>query len=126
MEPTRDWILCDSEKRKTDFLADAVGRLGLERVRTVWGRADILLQSEPVDTVVSRAVGPVERIYGWISKCSTWNRLLLLKGPNWAQEWQTFIDYSGGKPPLRVEKEWKYEVGPESKSRTLVFLTRTN
>ena len=34
------------------------------------------LLNHQVETIVARAVGPVDRIFGWIRTCSTWNNLV--------------------------------------------------
>ena len=63
-----------------------------------------------VQSIVVRAVGPIERIYGWIRGCSTWNTLVLLKGPGWDEEWATF---QAGKHhrELEIERQFGYNIG---------------
>jgi 16S rRNA (guanine527-N7)-methyltransferase len=123
LEP-KEWILCESEIRKATFLADAVQKLGLgDQVEVFSGRAEEFLRKRRVETIVARAVGTVSKIYGWIGKCSTWNKLILFKGPKWEEEWQEF---SNGKMArhLQVESILEYSVGLEGKVRRLVLLTR--
>ncbi len=118
------WTLCDSEKMKADFLLRTTLSLGLEKRVTVYaGRAEEFLRNHRVETVVARAVGPVERIFGWIGRCSTWNTLVLLKGPGWEEEWKAF---QGGKHArkLKLVDEHRYEVGSEKKKRVIVQLKR--
>ncbi|OFZ52946.1 MAG: hypothetical protein A2428_10545 [Bdellovibrionales bacterium RIFOXYC1_FULL_54_43] len=118
------WILCESEKKKADFLNRAAKQLGLaDRVGVVPDRAEFYLKNASVRSIVARAVGPIERIYGWIRSCSTWNNLVLLKGPAWEQEWK---DFQKGKfrRELQIVKSFAYELGPDRKSRIIVRLNR--
>ena len=118
------WTLCDSEKMKADFLFRASASLGLEKNVSVYaGRAEDFLRNRKVEAVVARAVGPVERIYGWIGRCSTWNTLVLLKGPGWEEEWKAFQEGKHARK-LKIADEYRYEVGPEKKKRVIVRLKR--
>jgi 16S rRNA (guanine527-N7)-methyltransferase len=118
------WVLADSEGHKADFLKRAVDILGLgDRVRVFRGRAEEFLNNNEVSSVVARAVGPVERIFSWIGRCSTWNKLVLLKGPGWEEEWRSF-NLSKYRSKLKVGREHRYQVGPESKTRVIVQLDR--
>jgi len=104
------WILCESEGRKADFLHEAVEALDLKSVQISNMRAEDFLLTNQAKSVVCRAVGPVERIYKWIRKCSTWNNLVLLKGPSWHEEWKAFELTKKGKE-LRIKKESAYKSG---------------
>lgn len=119
------WILAESEGQKAGFLKAAAQKLGLEKQARVYsGRAEQFLESSgEVGSVVARAVGPVERIYSWIRKCSTWNTLVLLKGPRWETEWK---DFSEGRyrKELRIAASHDYSVGKEEKKRVIVSLVR--
>jgi 16S rRNA (guanine(527)-N(7))-methyltransferase RsmG len=118
------WVLADSEGRKADFLRRAVTNLGVDgRVRVFSGRAEEYLRINSVDTVVARAVGTAERIFSWIGICSTWNKLVLLKGPGWEEEWNNF-NQSRYRNKLRIGRVQKYHVGPEAKTRIIVELER--
>ncbi len=117
------WLLVDSEKKKAEFIQRAVNELGLTNVQVFGDRAENVLKTRTVDTVVARAVGPIERIYGWIRGCSTWNTLVLLKGPSWEEEWQAFQQTSAGKK-LRITGEHRYTVGAEQKKRIIVQVAR--
>lgn len=119
------WILAESEKRKAEYLQRSVDTLGVQaQVRVVPDRAESFLKTHKVGSVVVRAVGTVEKIYGWIRKCSTWNNLILLKGPNWEEEWKAFKAGPFGSE-LKVTGEVQYQVGPELKTRKIVKLERT-
>jgi len=119
------WILAESEKRKAEYLQRAVASLGIQgQVQVVAGRAEGFLKTDEVGSIVVRAVGTVEKIYGWIRKCSTWNNLILFKGPNWEEEWKTFVACPVGAE-LQVTGEVEYSVGPEQKGRRIIRVERT-
>ena len=123
LEPHTDWVLCESEGRKADFLTQTGGALGLLNVRVFRGRAENWLATNSRDTIIARAVGPVGRIFGWIGKCSTWNNLLLLKGKGWEQEWVA-SQIEGIGENLRKDSEYSYKGGEEDKRRVIVKLGR--
>lgn len=120
---TASWTLLDSEGKKIDFVNRAIRALELTNAVGIHGRAEQALRKGHYDFIVSRALGPIERIYGWISKCSTWNNLVLLKGPKWEEEWLSFQRTPGGQR-MMYRDEVRYEVGPEKKKRIIVWLTR--
>jgi len=88
LDPEREWVLCDSEKQKAEFLAKTAAEMALERVSISAERVETVIQEIEPDTVIARAVGTVEKIAGWISNCSTWNNLILFKSKGWEDEWQ--------------------------------------
>jgi 16S rRNA (guanine(527)-N(7))-methyltransferase RsmG len=117
------WVLVDSEKKKAEFLTRAVKSLELSSVQVFDKRAEDVLREISVKSIVARAVGPVERIFGWIGKCSTWNSLVLMKGPGWPTEWTAF-ETSPHKKKLREGQSRFYEVGEEKKRRQIIKLHR--
>jgi 16S rRNA (guanine(527)-N(7))-methyltransferase RsmG len=122
LEP-KSWALIESEGRKAQFLQRAVDTLGLTEVRVIAGRAESGLSGIRLESITARAVGSVEKIYGWLRKGSTWNNLVLLKGPKWDEEWQEF-----GKSKFRAELKLvgrrEYKVGEEGKRRVIVNLAK--
>lgn len=118
------WILAEGEGHKAEFLRKAVLECGVEdRVQVFRGRAEDFFKSGYVESVVARAVGPVERIFGWIRNCSTWNKLVLLKGPGWGDEWQSF-KMGRDRKRLLLSRTHEYSVGPDQKKRIIVELER--
>lgn len=117
------WVLAESEGRKAGFLSRAVEELGLD-VQVFSGRAEEYLRKERVQSIVARAVGPVGRIMGWVGRCSTWNNLVLMKGPAWEDEWQEFSATPAGRK-LRIAGQHAYTVGAESKRRLIIRLARS-
>jgi 16S rRNA (guanine527-N7)-methyltransferase len=119
------WVLADSEGRKATFLMAAAEKLGLANVQVFSGRGEEFLKRGSVGSVVARAVGSVEKIYAWLRPCSTWNNLVLLKGPGWDAEWKTFQE-SKHRKELKVANEYAYRVGEPAKSLRIVRVERVN
>ena len=123
---SEQWILCESEKKKADFLLRVVDEIGLESQVVVFsGRGEEYLKDNHVSSVVARAVGPVGRIYQWIRSCSTWNNLILLKGRGWATEYEEFCETSFSKELKIVSNQHQYLVGTENKERIIIKLERS-
>lgn len=119
------WILAESEGRKAAFLKSAVERLELSNVEVFAGRGEEFLRNSEVLSIVARAVGPIERIYSWLRPCSTWNNLVLLKGPGWDAEWKSFQE-SKCRTELRVTDEHPYSTGEPPKSLRILRVERAN
>jgi 16S rRNA (guanine(527)-N(7))-methyltransferase RsmG len=117
------WVLAESERHKAEFLFRMVREFGLSSVRVVADRGENFLAESEVPTIVARAVGPVERIFGWLEGRSTWNSMILLKGPGWGAEWETF-NQGRFRGELQIDKTFEYVVGDEKKQRILVKLDR--
>ncbi len=122
-EGLETWISCDSEGMKAEFAQRTIDFFDLKGVSAESIRGEELLQHQEVSSVVARAVGPVSRIYGWIRNCSTWNTLILFKGPKWEEEWQEF-EKSSHKGHLKIDKIYEYRTGSEQKERKIVCLSR--
>jgi len=121
--PDEQWILVDSEVRKAEYLQRTVDLLGLSsRVRVLHGRIERLPANELGPLVISRAVGTVEKIYSWLDECSTWNKLMLLKGPKWPVEWAEFCQ-SRWRKCLTQQHRHEYSVGEDIR-RVIIQLDR--
>jgi 16S rRNA (guanine(527)-N(7))-methyltransferase RsmG len=117
------WVLAESEKMKANFLRNVVEEMGLPHVEVVADRAEAWLRSGRVDSIVARAVGKIQKIFAWIEHRSTWNNLILLKGPGWEAEWAEF-QATPARNRLRVVSEHRYEVGADHKKRVIIRIER--
>ena len=116
LAPEQQWILAESEIRKAEFLTKLQTELDLTNCMPIHSRGEAILEEEEVDAVVARAVGPVDRIYAWLRDCSTWNTLVLLKGPGWDEEWQKASRTFAGKE-LAISRKFSYTVGKTDERR---------
>lgn len=81
VNPHRRFTLLDSTGKKLKFIEHAANVLGILNVTTVHARAESYRPVERFDTVVSRAVGPVDRFVKWTGHlCVGGGRLLAMKG----------------------------------------------
>lgn len=120
----RLWLLLESEGRKADFLAAAVEKLALKQVMVFRERGEKVLSQQTVSTICSRAVGSASKLYDLVRRSSTWNNLILFKGPGWPSEWEEF-NLSSKKGKLKILATHPYAGGLEGeKARVLIHLTR--
>jgi 16S rRNA (guanine527-N7)-methyltransferase len=123
LDPKCRWILSESEGKKAEFLQKAVDSLELAQIEVSARRAESLLKRDySVESVVTRAVGSVGKIYGWIGGCSTWNNLILFKSKGWEAEWVR--DRLALEKKLKISAIHEYTVGAERKYRIIVKLDR--
>lgn len=73
--------------RRTSFLDEVVGALGLDGVEVVRARADALHGRRTFEVVTARAVAPMERLVGWcLPLVGTGGKFLAMKGSGAAEE----------------------------------------
>ena len=118
----KPWILVDSETYKADFLQREVEKFNLTDTEVFSDRVENILKLREVapKTITARAVGKVAKIYSWIQRCSTWNSLILFKGPAWEDEWKEFKK-TQHKNQLSVKNDFKYQT-IDLKQRRLIHL----
>ena len=79
--PQLELTLVDSTAKKLKFSDHVAQTLGLRNVQTVHTRAEDYRPNERFDSVVSRAVGPIETFVEWSGHlCVGGGRLLAMKG----------------------------------------------
>jgi 16S rRNA (guanine527-N7)-methyltransferase len=126
ISPASHWVLTESEGRKADFLKRAVEALGLaSRVTVYSGRAENYLARNQVGSVCVRAVGSIEKIFGSIRNCSTWNSLVLLKGPKWDDEYSEFKKRTISKE-LKEAGTHIYQLSTGDPNRIIIKLKKSN
>ncbi len=81
VQPQAQFTLIDSTAKKLKFVEHAAQSLGLHNVQTVHTRAEDYRPKERFDSIVSRAVGPIETFVKWSGHlCVGGGRLLAMKG----------------------------------------------
>ncbi len=81
VNPSLHFTLIDSTAKKLTFVEHVVQLLGLDNVEAVHTRAEAYRSDERFDSIVSRAVGPVENFVKWTGHlCVGGGRLLAMKG----------------------------------------------
>lgn len=85
--PDVEVTLVEPLLRRTTFLDEVVAALGLDRVRVVRGRAEVLHGVASFDVVTSRAVAPLDRLLDWsMPLVAPGGALVALKGAAAAAE----------------------------------------
>jgi len=106
--PDLTLVLVEPLARRTNFLTEVLGTLGLaDRVTVVRDRAEAVTLPRPADVVTARAVAPLDRLVGWcLPLAAIGGRLLALKGASAADEIATHSAavgrLGGGVPRVRV------------------------
>jgi 16S rRNA (guanine527-N7)-methyltransferase len=80
--------------RRTTFLDEVVGELGLDHVTVVRGRAEDLHGAATFDVVTSRAVAPLKRLLGWsMPLVAPTGALVAMKGRSVGEEISEAADF---------------------------------
>jgi len=96
VRPGLEVTLLDSVNKKVTFMNVTIRKLGLEKIKAVWGRAEESLNDIPLhyfDYVVNRAVGSISdtlRLSSpYVSKDGV---IILMRGKRGSEEWNTAIE----------------------------------
>lgn len=85
--PEREFVLLDSNSKKTRFLQQAVAELGLKNVQVVHARTELFEPEQLFDVVLSRAFASVaDMLAGAGQHCKPGGVLLAMKGADPAAE----------------------------------------
>lgn len=86
LRPDLEVSLCESVAKKARAVEDIVRQLGLP-IEVHHARAEELLKDHEYDTLVVRAVAPLDKLLTWFKPhWGALQRLLVLKGPAWVHE----------------------------------------
>lgn len=78
--------VCDSVEKKSRVVQDLVDRLELP-VAVHAAKAQVVLEDMRYHSLVTRAVGSLAKLLGWLSDhWISFDRLLAIKGPRWVEE----------------------------------------
>jgi 16S rRNA (guanine527-N7)-methyltransferase len=86
LRPDLKVSVCESVAKKAKAVAAMVEQLGLA-VPVHATRAEAVLAAETFDTLVARAVGPLDKLLKWLQPhWRRFRRLLLIQGPKWTEQ----------------------------------------
>lgn len=101
--PETEFLLVDSIRKKLNVVNEVKMAIGLDNVKTHWGRAEEIPTKNQFDFAVSRAVAPLGSLWQWAKpllrrgqNSELKNGLICLKGGDLHQE----ISASGTKPTI--------------------------
>lgn len=81
VDPEREWVLLDSNAKKTRFLTQVVIELRPGNVEVVQARAEAYAPARPFTTVIARALAPLSTVFRLARPlCAAEGRILAMKG----------------------------------------------
>ncbi|MGQ0592827.1 MAG: 16S rRNA (guanine(527)-N(7))-methyltransferase RsmG [Gammaproteobacteria bacterium] len=81
VDPEREWVLLDSNAKKTRFLTQVVIELRPDHVEVVQARAEAYAPARPFTTVIARALAPLPTVFRLARPlCAAEGRILAMKG----------------------------------------------
>jgi 16S rRNA (guanine527-N7)-methyltransferase len=81
VDPEREWVLLDSNAKKTRFLTQIVIELRPDNVEVVQARAEAYTPARPFTTVIARALAPLSTVFRLARPlCTAEGRVLAMKG----------------------------------------------
>jgi 16S rRNA (guanine527-N7)-methyltransferase len=120
MSPEREFVLLDSNSKKTRFVQQAITELGLVNVQVVHARVEQYRPERPFDVVISRAFATVaDMLAGAGRHCAAGGAILAMKGADPAAELQDV------GPDFAVERVVALSVPGLDEARHLACLTPT-
>lgn len=86
-EPNTRFTLCDSTKKRVEFLETCIEKLELKNCTAVWDRVEDHLARNKYDMVIVRGVSSVRENVRTLRKVRHSHKdLVMLKGPSWSRE----------------------------------------
>lgn len=86
VRPDLELVLTDTVGKKARAVEDMVRRIPL-KAQVHHGRAEDMLSTRKAETLVCRAVAPLEKLCTWFAPLQhAFERLLVIKGPGWVDE----------------------------------------
>ncbi len=119
-EPNATFMLCDSTKKRADFMRDSIEAMELKNVSAVWDRAEEHLARHHYDTVIIRGVSSVRENVRLLRKVRHSHKdLVMLKGPAWSREaraGEREVERLG----FRLDTVWEHVLPKELGSRAIL------
>jgi len=119
-EPHCRVILIESRKKKADFLAEAIEKLGVKNAQAHWGRAEEYLATNRVDAVVARAVSSVRENVRTLRKVRhSLKDYVMLKGASWSREVRAG-EREAERLGFTLDTVWEHELPEEMGKRAIL------
>jgi 16S rRNA (guanine527-N7)-methyltransferase len=120
VQPTRHFVLIDSNGKKIRFVSHAARMLGLANVEALQARVETLVPDPPFDTVMARACAPLPELLRKISGLAgPATRVLAMKGK------RPDAELAALPPAWRVLQTRPLNVPGLDESRCLITLARS-
>jgi 16S rRNA (guanine527-N7)-methyltransferase len=113
-------VLCDSTRKRVEFIEECIEKLGTKNVSAVWDRAEEHLARNKYDIVIVRAVSSVRENVRVLRKVRHSHKdLVMLKGPSWSREaraGEREVERLG----FRLDTVWEHELPDELGKRAVL------
>lgn len=115
--PDMEFVLLDSNSKKTRFMIQAIGELGLSNVKVIQSRVEDYVPGSLFDTVITRAFADTEKFLNLAgSMCTKGGQFLLMQGKS----------ASGEIPePFELKEKIKLVVPGQTNERYLTIISPT-
>ncbi len=124
LRPDLSVSLCESTAKKARAVTAIVASLGLE-IQSYHARAEEVLEGRNFNSLVARAVAPLEKFLRWFAPhWDVFDRLLLIKGPAWVEE-RARARHVGLLKPLELRRAVSYK-SPDSGAESVILSIRPN
>lgn len=126
VRPDLQMVLADTVGKKVKAVDDIVRRIPLD-VQVHHGRAEDMLSTRKAQTLVCRAVAPLEKLCSWFQPLRhAFDHMLVIKGPSWIEErYEARQKHLLDAWQLRKLEEWPLP-GTESNSVLLELKRKEN
>jgi len=113
-------VLLDSVQKRTDFLSQAVAKLGVKNASVVRDRAEDHLARQSYDVVLMRAVSSVRENVRLLRKVRHSHKdLVMLKGPSWGREVRAG-EREAERLGFRLDTVWEHKLPGEMGDRAIL------
>ena len=113
-------VLCDSTRKRVEFVQECIDKLGTKNVSAVWDRAEEHLARNRYDIVIVRGVSSVRENVRVLRKVRHSHKdLVMLKGPSWSREaraGEREVERLG----FRLDTVWEHELPDEMGKRAIL------
>ena len=112
--------VCDSRKRKAEFMADAIAELDVKNAKAVWARGEEHLATERYDVVFMRALSSVRENVRLLRKVRhSIHDVVMFKGPSWSREVRA-AEREAERLGFQLDTVWEHELPDELGKRAIL------
>ncbi len=113
-------MMVDSRKKKAEFIADAIGQLGVTNAKAEWMRGEDYLLKERCEVVLIRGLSSVRENIRMLRKVrNSFSDLVLFKGPSWSREMRA-AEREAERLGFRLDTVLEHELPEDMGKRALL------
>ena len=113
--------LLDARRKKADFVAETIERMGVKNAKAEWGRGEEYLVKARHDVVFMRALSSVRENVRLLRKVRhSIHDVVMFKGPSWSREVRA-AEREGERLGFQLDTVWEHELPGEMGSRAILI-----